>query len=387
MVSCIALDVGYKKYLFNKSIVVVDGNITINYANGNKFKAKDNQIINFTVTNNSNQEETFYIKLSNVYANDAEYTLKGLNDDLNIENKLVSSIVTDQITVPANATQEYEMTINNANKENYSGEIVVALSSKISKTFADIIKENNVIKEEPLTSFSESAVENEGLIKNNTEEGTIYYFRGNIDNNYVLFADNLWRIVKINEDGSVKLVLNKLIETNSSYENNENYNYAGSLIETALKDWQSVYLANYNNLIASHKFCNDNLITEGSEYYAAYDRLSKNYIPNSNCFGDVINSNIGLLTADEVVMAGASEKENTSYYLYNSEITSNYFTMTSAKINNNGYYPYVVTNNGSLNSSSLGVESLGVRPTINIIKNVSAEGKGTIDNPYNLLDI
>lgn len=387
MVICIILGVSYKKYFYNKSIIVVDGNITINYANGNKFKDKNDKTINFTVTNNSDQEETFYVKLSNVYALDAQYSLIGLNDGVLVENKLISSIVSDQIMVPANATQEYEMAIKTNNNENYSGELVVALSNKASKTFADIIKDNNEVKEKPITSFSENAYENEGLIKDVTEAGTLYYFRGNVTNNYVTFADNLWQIVKINEDGSVKLVLNKTIDMVSSYISSEDINFENSLIATTLNDWQSVYLASYTDKIASHKFCNDTLITEGNEYYAAYDRINKNYIPNNNCFGTLVNANIGLLTADEVVMAGALSTDNTSYYLYNPDITTSYYTMTSAKINNNGYYPFVVNSNGALSTESLGTESLGIRPVINIIKNVSATGDGSKENPYKLLDI
>ena len=35
----------------------------------------------------------------------------------------------------------------------------------------------------------------------------------------------------------------------------------------------------------------------------------------------------------------------------------------------------------------MSTQSIGVRPTINIIKNVSATGTGTIEDPYLLLDI
>ena len=42
-----------------------------------------------------------------------------------------------------------------------------------------------------------------------------YYFRGNVQNNYVNFANLTWRIVRINEDKTIRLVLNNNpIETN-----------------------------------------------------------------------------------------------------------------------------------------------------------------------------
>jgi hypothetical protein len=34
-----------------------------------------------------------------------------------------------------------------------------------------------------------------------------YYFRGNITNNYVVFAGMCWRIVRVTGDGSIKLAL------------------------------------------------------------------------------------------------------------------------------------------------------------------------------------
>ena len=42
----------------------------------------------------------------------------------------------------------------------------------------------------------------------NTESGKpVYYYRGNVDNNYVLFANKCWRIIRTTETGGVKLIL------------------------------------------------------------------------------------------------------------------------------------------------------------------------------------
>ncbi len=390
IVCCLLLGASYgvyQKYYTDKTVVVADGALTINYLNGNKFNTKKDTKITFSVTNNSTEEETFYIKLSNVYAGDATYSLKGTDNDLNVENNLVSSIVSDQVVIDANTTLEYEMDIANIKNENYSGEIVVALGSKETKTFGETIIANSTVNEEITTGFNASAIDNEGLIKTTTEDGDMYYFRGEALNNYVRFADQLWRIVKINEDGSVKLVLNNILDTSSSYQDGESLTFEDSLVNNALQDWYNVYLTSYTNVIASHKFCNDNLITEGSEYYAAYDRISKNYIPNSACLGESFIANVGLLTADEVVMAGASSEVNNNYYLYNPDIKSDYFTMTSARLINGSFYPFVVKTDGSIVSNIMSTQSIGVRPTINIIKNVSATGTGTIEDPYLLLDI
>lgn len=45
------------------------------------------------------------------------------------------------------------------------------------------------------------------LSKAEDDYGNSYYFRGNVIDNYVSFADKCWRIVRIEGDGSIKLIL------------------------------------------------------------------------------------------------------------------------------------------------------------------------------------
>ena len=45
------------------------------------------------------------------------------------------------------------------------------------------------------------------LASTEDDYGTSYYFRGTVKNNYVQFANKCWRVVRINGDGSVKLIL------------------------------------------------------------------------------------------------------------------------------------------------------------------------------------
>ena len=55
-------------------------------------------------------------------------------------------------------------------------------------------------------SSNKNATEAE-LASTEDDYGTSYYFRGKVINNYVEFANKCWRIVRINGEGSVKLVL------------------------------------------------------------------------------------------------------------------------------------------------------------------------------------
>ena len=47
--------------------------------------------------------------------------------------------------------------------------------------------------------------------------GKSYYFRGNINNNNVMFAGYNWKIVRINDDGCIRLLYNGESSSNNDY--------------------------------------------------------------------------------------------------------------------------------------------------------------------------
>ena len=51
-----------------------------------------------------------------------------------------------------------------------------------------------------------SNLSDKGLYKTVDDYGDTYYYRGKVDNNYVSFAGFIWRIVRINGDGSIRLI-------------------------------------------------------------------------------------------------------------------------------------------------------------------------------------
>ena len=62
------------------------------------------------------------------------------------------------------------------------------------------------IKAKGTPDFSKTATTDEGLYKAEDDEGTSYYYRGAVRNNYVSFAGFTWRIIRRNGDGSVRLI-------------------------------------------------------------------------------------------------------------------------------------------------------------------------------------
>ncbi len=71
------------------------------------------------------------------------------------------------------------------------------------------IKANYPTVMQPLTNpGKEASSSSEAVLAGAVDDyGMSYYFRGNVTNNYVQFANKCWRIVRVTGDGSIKLVL------------------------------------------------------------------------------------------------------------------------------------------------------------------------------------
>ena len=334
IVACASIGVGYLFYneVIDHSNVIVDGDLTINFINGDTFDLSGNASIAFSVTNNSDEQKYYYIQLSDVYANDVSYELTS-SDNLDITNTLKSDIIYNQVSINSNETINYTMNFTSDDTQSYSGVIKIGPRTNEENSFADVILANNNISNATITSFGESAILDEGLLASQDDLGVAYYFRGNTLNNNVDFAGYSWKIVKINGDGSVKLVLDGIIDELSSYYSDSSA-FADSTIKTVLDSWYDTYLAGYGSYIAYYKYCNDTVLESNNTNYISYSRIITNKIPTFICLGHSENEKIGLLTADEIVMAGGSINPNESYYLYNENIETAYYTMTNARINN-----------------------------------------------------
>ena len=239
-----ALGVGYIFYdkITSDSDIVVDGKITINYLDGKKFSLNGNKSIAFSVTNNDTETKYYYIQLTDVYASKVTYSLKS-SDGLNMKNELKSEIVSNQISINGNETINYTLEFNTDGNTSYSGVLQVGVKENEKNTFADVILANNKVNERSLTENGDAATLDEGLLKKEDDLGVAYYYRGNVKNNNVLFAGKNWKIVKINGDGSIKLVLDNIVDEISKYYS-EDYSFLKSTIFEKLNNW---YTNNLND--------------------------------------------------------------------------------------------------------------------------------------------
>lgn len=54
--------------------------------------------------------------------------------------------------------------------------------------------------------YTTPSTSDEGLLKETDNHGDTYYFRGLVEDNYIIFANHTWRIVRINGDGSTRII-------------------------------------------------------------------------------------------------------------------------------------------------------------------------------------
>ena len=213
---------------------------------------------------------------------------------------------------------------------------------------------------------------------------------------------------------------------NSSY-NNPSYvgymftegqqhgNGTPSTIKTAIDNWYKTTTletdATTKELVSQDQiFCNDRSATISSSgtpgeisgsmssdtayYYGAYARLVKNTKPKLTCTTasdkftvNTSNGNgtltypVGIITADEVAMAGGvtgNNNTNSSYYLY----TNQHYWLGSPAYFFNGYaYEFIVYSSGVLNGSRVSI-AVGARPVVSLSSKAKLSGNGTYNDVY-----
>ena len=302
-------------------IKVAEG-LSINYLNGTDIHVtKRESEVAFSVTNQLNETLYYNIDILNISGSLDEVTYRLSSDNPSVSEaigNLEQNAIASRVSIEPGVTHRYTLEILNPNSHDFSFQLEI-VPEAVENSFANTILTDNDIKESTMTAFNVSATENEGLIRQSTELGNMYYFRGNVANNYVSFANNLWRIVKINEDNSVKLILNNTLESLAPMNVTElagNNDFLTSTAYQNLTSWYTTYLTEFDELVASTYYCFDNSVSTntGEISYLSNTRLFTDYLPSNVCGGLNVSSKVGLLTADEAVMAGASAGENTSYY-------------------------------------------------------------------------
>ena len=270
-----------------------------------------------------------------------------------------------------------------------------------------ILEDNKLITATPtLTTSSNNTNDASGLYSStatNTGEPT-YYFRGNVTNNYVKFAGQTWRIVRVNEDGTIKLIMNNAINNNKSYNfqiNSYDYKYmyyTNGKAKSILSDWYDSNLLNFKSDISTgNYYCEQAKVKANSSYTMGNENtiVYSNYIPNFKCSTDkngygLIEDKIGLISYDELVMAGLYYRKSSLDNYLSSDST---WTSSPSGIGdlNGSSYPtiWIMTSTtsgiekNSLTPGSIYYTYSSLRPVINLKSNTQiSSGNGTKENPF-----
>ena len=389
----------YQKFIESTNpIILVEDGLSINFLNGNHLVLKEeSKTIHFSITNNSNVTLKYYISIENNKKETAIfYDLTEENNLINIlknEFKQNSEKIASRISISPNESQSYTLKLYTENPVNFTAKLSVGIEEDNEEYFAETILKNKVPQKESTTTINkEIANTDEGLIEAKDDFGTIYYYRGNVKDNYVSFADMIWRIVKINSDGSVKLILNDYAKTTANfYEGNENnleekLDISNNKMNEYLEIWYQENLEEYESHLISNKFCVDNSIYETQDngnIYLGNNRILTNNSISYNCLGTFYTLKIGLLSVDEVILAGASPTlNNQDYYLYIPDKTVSWWTLTPSTSDSENITFFEIDQNGKVNALSNGNYYKGMRPVINLIKKTTVTGSGTLADPY-----
>ena len=198
--------------------------------------------------------------------------------------------------------------------------------------------------------------------------------------------------------------------TKTTSYNHAHANTYSSTVKTVVDNWYKTNIqdAGYSDKVADVIYCNDRQIDNISGYgtalgyginqtgYMARYRLYTNKSPVITCnqkndaftVSDITNGNgaltypVGLVTADEVEMAGTNwDSSNSSFYLYTGQ---QYWTMSPFNfLGTMGTlaYDFFVQSNGRISISVVN-NTLGVRPVFSLKSDVTLSGSGTQSDPW-----
>ena len=278
-----------------------------------------------------------------------------------------------------------------------------------------------------------------GLYQVTDDYGTTYYYRGNVKNNIVSFAGFYWQIVRINGDGSIRLMYDGAVKNasgvnqsinNRTYQFNSKYNdpaYVGymygnpdgttfdevhtnttsSTIKTAIDNWYKTNIVDkgYSNYVSNAVgFCGDRTLHSGDgistsnySYFGAYGRYAKNtaqftcpnkerdlYTTTDSSIGNKsLTYPVGLITYDELVFAGMDNRHvNKLSWVYS---TQHYWTMSPSFFYaaSGAASGWGQQSAGYLNPWWGVASSLGARPVINLKSDtLITSGIGTSSDPF-----
>lgn len=219
-------------------------------------------------------------------------------------------------------------------------------------------KQKNKDKKE-INTLAATVIKSNKLTKTSNgfhQEKDGYLFKGIVDNNYVVFSNQVFRIMKVYNNNSVKIITENTQGTliygdSSSYKDSNLYNF---LNKTTKKNSGTFYdsVASPTTLLTQTKWCETTLTSND----AKCSKEKKDYVTT-------------LSTIDYANALGKNSYLNTGKNVWLSDVD---------KDNNNLY----INSDGDVDITT-NYEGYGVRAIITLAKNITiTKGSGTKGDPY-----
>lgn len=220
----------------------------------------------------------------------------------------------------------------------------------------------NMVKKETAMTLNGLILENNKLVKGDSEgfhqDEDGYFFKGNVTNNYVWFANRMFRVLRVSESNNVKLVSDDLV---SSFMWGNSGDYASSNVRVWLSKIDDIEKSGvyYNTIPNQARFLAD------TEYYIDHF-LGDQYESGDIAFKDKVST----ITLGDYITAGGKNS-----FLNNGKL---YFLLGYNELEENLY----VEEDGSIANCG-NYDGFGIRSVITLNKNIPvSQGDGTKDNPY-----
>ena len=183
-------------------------------------------------------------------------------------------------------------------------------------------------------------------------------------------------------------------------------NTTDSKMKQTIDTWYNQNMTAYTSKLEDTIWCNDRTLYSGSlagkdvdagtgrSDFSAYNRYKKRSpsieCPNESRDGFTVSANsggngkltypVGLLTADEIMLAGGKNSDNKNYYLYTGQ---NYWFLSPSNFYDYYAIGFIVTSYGFLDYYNVVSTSYGARPSIVLSKGTRySSGDGTVYYPY-----
>ncbi len=258
--------------------------------------------------------------------------------------------------------------------------------------------------------------EESGLYKDIYEENRCVY-RGSNPNNYIEFNDELWRIIAVEADNTLKIIrdesIGKMAFDEAKYRNVEMSNYCNLASTEGCNAWSSVdniYSLGLN--VTQNASVNDFL---NENYYNLFDIKWKDLIIKHNFYvGNIYledettsfpknlqdakailwQGNIGLLNATDYVSASLNENcknifwgvDTANYCSDKNYLKTDYlwWTLNGTSANHRSWV-WLIDDNGQILQYQQAAEANEIRPVVFLKTDIYLEGSGMENSPYKIL--